>query len=110
MATTGKKVFISPNAFLAFINRADPKHPQAVAFFRYFAQENYRLYVDFLNIYETGRQIHFQISPSLARDFLRTIFITNINVIYPLESRADRKSTRLNSSHQIISYAFFCLK
>src|SRR5258708_21715373 len=32
----------------------------------------------------------------------------------PLEtkilSRIDRKSTRLNSSHQIISYAVFCLK
>src|SRR5207244_12314241 len=26
------------------------------------------------------------------------------------EPRADRKSTRLNSSHQIISYAVFCLK
>src|SRR5258708_22295642 len=27
-----------------------------------------------------------------------------------LRSRRDRKSTRLNSSHQIISYAVFCLK
>src|SRR5947208_13346100 len=27
-----------------------------------------------------------------------------------LEGRLDRKSTRLNSSHQIISYAVFCLK
>src|SRR5947208_9477038 len=26
------------------------------------------------------------------------------------QPRADRKSTRLNSSHQIISYAVFCLK
>src|SRR5258708_11335929 len=26
------------------------------------------------------------------------------------EERIDRKSTRLNSSHQIISYAVFCLK
>src|SRR5947208_12446474 len=26
------------------------------------------------------------------------------------EQRRDRKSTRLNSSHQIISYAVFCLK
>src|SRR5258708_24553788 len=26
------------------------------------------------------------------------------------DPRADRKSTRLNSSHQIISYAVFCLK
>src|SRR5258708_38957692 len=28
----------------------------------------------------------------------------------PLEAPRDRKSTRLNSSHQIISYAVFCLK
>src|SRR5258708_6964601 len=28
----------------------------------------------------------------------------------PAASKADRKSTRLNSSHQIISYAVFCLK
>src|SRR5258708_16290387 len=27
-----------------------------------------------------------------------------------IEGMADRKSTRLNSSHQIISYAVFCLK
>src|SRR5438552_6660256 len=27
-----------------------------------------------------------------------------------LDARSDRKSTRLNSSHQIISYAVFCLK
>src|SRR5207244_11514724 len=29
---------------------------------------------------------------------------------YPVRRRGDRKSTRLNSSHQIISYAVFCLK
>src|SRR5258708_29657414 len=28
----------------------------------------------------------------------------------PVRSVIDRKSTRLNSSHQIISYAVFCLK
>src|SRR5947208_12316742 len=31
-------------------------------------------------------------------------YLANINI------RVDRKSTRLNSSHQIISYAVFCLK
>src|SRR5258708_10521476 len=31
-------------------------------------------------------------------------------VVAQLESHADRKSTRLNSSHQIISYAVFCFK
>src|SRR5258708_27298862 len=29
---------------------------------------------------------------------------------YPTPADLDRKSTRLNSSHQIISYAVFCLK
>src|SRR5207244_11699335 len=36
----------------------------------------------------------------------RTVSVTNESI----EIRADRKSTRLNSSHQIISYAVFCLK
>src|SRR5258708_14917972 len=31
-------------------------------------------------------------------------------IIYVLPAVGDRKSTRLNSSHQIISYAVFCLK
>src|SRR3712207_8545116 len=30
--------------------------------------------------------------------------------LYPLSLHRDRKSTRLNSSHANISYAFFCLK
>src|SRR5438552_10933001 len=31
-------------------------------------------------------------------------------LILPFNRSSDRKSTRLNSSHQIISYAVFCLK
>src|SRR5207244_9527811 len=30
--------------------------------------------------------------------------------VFPARARDDRKSTRLNSSHQIISYAVFCLR
>src|SRR5438552_10833294 len=30
--------------------------------------------------------------------------------VHPRRGAGDRKSTRLNSSHQIISYAVFCLK
>src|SRR5207244_13244106 len=33
-----------------------------------------------------------------------------VTLAVPIEIGADRKSTRLNSSHQIISYAVFCLK
>src|SRR5690242_20968244 len=35
----------------------------------------------------------------------------DVRVVYsPLDAVADRKSTRLNSSHMSISYAVFCLK
>src|SRR5258708_842517 len=39
------------------------------------------------------------------RDYLRIAFDRA-----PIAIKGDRKSTRLNSSHQIISYAVFCLK
>jgi len=32
------------------------------------------------------------------------------NIVLEVTEHSDRKSTRLNSSHQIISYAVFCLK
>src|SRR2546426_6062775 len=34
----------------------------------------------------------------------------NSDVAVPARGRGDRKSTRLNSSHLVISYAVFCLK
>src|SRR5947208_11064735 len=42
---------------------------------------------------------------------LTIIFISHdLSVVKHISDRIDRKSTRLNSSHQIISYAVFCLK
>src|SRR5947208_9397007 len=54
-----------------------------------------RLHDRQLNIAGAGRQIEYQ-----------KIELAPIN----LPQKLDRKSTRLNSSHQIISYAVFCLK
>src|SRR5258708_25820236 len=39
-----------------------------------------------------------------------TVMVGGIIAFRQLNIEADRKSTRLNSSHQIISYAVFCLK
>src|SRR5258708_6127214 len=39
-----------------------------------------------------------------------SVFLTGINTALVTYTARDRKSTRLNSSHQIISYAVFCLK
>src|SRR5258708_31559868 len=38
---------------------------------------------------------------------IRPVDVGIVHIVGPL---GDRKSTRLNSSHQIISYAVFCLK
>src|SRR5258708_14253792 len=40
----------------------------------------------------------------------RRTFPEHVQLVRPAEHLTDRKSTRLNSSHQIISYAVFCLK
>src|SRR5947208_9013335 len=39
---------------------------------------------------------------------VQTLFRVNLGRLHRLPQRRDRKSTRLNSSHQIISYAVFC--
>jgi predicted nucleic acid-binding protein len=86
MGTLSKKVYLASSSFLAFIDRAHPQHAQAQAFFRYFAQEQYALFTDSLTIYEAHQKIYVQISPGLSRDFLRTIFFSNINILYPQEA------------------------
>lgn len=85
MAVGSKKVFVAPSVFFAFVDRAHPKHEQATAFFRYFAQAGYFLFTDIETIVETYRQLYRHISASLAKDFLRTIFLSNLNILYPDE-------------------------
>src|SRR3712207_7074390 len=42
--------------------------------------------------------------------FTRTVMVNLVGTFNVLRLAADRKSTRLNSSHANISYAVFCLK
>ncbi len=86
MAQTSHKVFIESDVFYAFINRAHPRHPQAAAFFRYFAQEKYQLFTSYPVIGDVYKQIYDKISPSLAKDFLRGLSLSSINILYPTES------------------------
>src|SRR5258708_20216364 len=58
-------------------------------------------------------QAFADINPGSARRSVRMVVITdhaNGVVVFAIAVDQDRKSTRLNSSHQIISYAVFCLK
>src|SRR6266567_4458813 len=85
-----KKVYVAPDGLTAFIDRAHKKHVQATAFFRYFAQEQCQLYSSIVSINETYMRLYNTISPSLARDFLRALSLSSINVLYP--ENADIKS------------------
>ena len=78
-----KKVYIAPDGFIAFIDRAHSKHVQAAAFFRFFAQEQYHLYSNIISINETYMVLYNTVSPSLARDFLKALSFSSINILYP---------------------------
>lgn len=86
MANISKKVLIAPDVLVAFIDRADLQHEQAAAFFRYFAQSEYQIFMDHNSLITVYNHIYSQISPSLSKDFLRTIALSNLNIIYPDEN------------------------
>lgn len=85
-----KKVFIAADGFISFIDRAHPKHLYATAQFRYFAQNNYQLYASVVSLNEAYHELYQMISPSVAKDFLRAMELTNINLLYPEESDVKR--------------------
>lgn len=85
-----KKVFIAPDGFVAFIDRAHPKHIHAAAQFRYFAQNNYQVYTTITALNDAYQIFYNTISPSVARDFLRAVELSSLNLIYPEESDIKR--------------------
>jgi len=86
MPVQSKKVYIAPDILTAFVDRANTKHDQAAAYFRYFSTEHYNLYTDILSVYEASTTIAMHISPSFAKDFLKTMLFSSITILYPEES------------------------
>lgn len=76
-----KKVFLAPDVLVAFIDRANPKHLHAAAFFRYFAQERYALFTTISVINTTYDTLSVHISPSIARDFIKALSLGSINIL-----------------------------
>lgn len=85
MSLKSKKVYITAAVIAGFVDRANPKHEYIAAFFRYFALKSYMLYTDSIMLNDCYRSIAQDISPSLAKDVLRTIFLSDINILYPIE-------------------------
>lgn len=86
MATVSKKVYLAPNSLYAFIDRAHDNHAQSSAYFRYFSEEEYLLYIDSINLNQAYDIIFQKMSPSLAKDFLRIVSLSDINIINPEDS------------------------
>src|SRR5258708_24487980 len=61
-------------------------------------------------IFEQGGGLKVIASQDLSREWLALIGDPQERGSLGNRGKGDRKSTRLNSSHQIISYAVFCLK
>lgn len=96
-----KKVYIAPDGFVAFVDRAHAKHAQASAYFRYFAQERYQLYTSIMTLNDTYTIIYNTISPSLARDYLRTMSLSAVNVIYPESAEMKQAIRTIESSNNV---------
>lgn len=77
-----KKIFLSTDVCVAFIDRAHPKHLHAGAFFRYFAQEKFLLFTNEATILETYMILAKSISNLMAKEFLKAISLSSINILY----------------------------
>lgn len=81
-----KKVLITPDTLILFIDRAQEKHEQAAAFFRYFAANNYQLFIDLSSLETVYEHLYKNISASLSKDLMRTISLSDINILYADEN------------------------
>lgn len=80
------KVFLAQDAFMAFIDRAQPKHLHAGAFFRYFAQEHCFLYTNISIVIATYQKISDNLNESLAKEFLKALSYSSIVILSPDDS------------------------
>lgn len=101
-----KKVFLTASVLYSFVDRAQPKHAQASAYFRYFAIHKYHIYTSYLDIDETYRAIFYKIGPTLAREFLKGVSLSSINILYPTESdmKTAVKTLMSNSSSSDLTF------
>src|SRR5256885_11168666 len=102
MATTQ----VMTNANRASTTVSTSRSPISSAFGRWYSSESPRLPLRRFCIHlryctHTGRS---------RPNSCRSAWICSALIELPDDARVDRKSTRLNSSHLVISYAVFCLK
>src|SRR5438034_3213273 len=75
------------------------------------AQREHRRFVAVLERFAQVYEVRTLLTELVARADVREFLVTRALEVVPSDALAkqDRKSTRLNSSHTVISYAVFCL-
>lgn len=86
--TSSKKILVTASVLFAFIDRNHPKHRQAAAYLRYFAQNQFQVFVPLSEIITTFSQLKKHVSFGIAKDFLRTTFVGDLEILYPDEAAA----------------------
>lgn len=104
-SNSSKKIYLTPNVLFAFVDRTHTQHEQASAYFRYFAEQGYQLYIDIINMYEAYQQISENISPSIGKDYLRTVLLSNVTVIYPDENDT-KAATKIFLGNRASEFSF----
>lgn len=79
------KVFVCHSLFFAFIDRAHPKHAIAEAYFRFFAEREYRVYTDSNTILICYNNLRKHMSVTVAKEFLRAVLWGQIEIIHASE-------------------------
>lgn len=81
-----KKIFIDDSTLCAFVDRAHPRHEASFAYFRFFAQGEYAIFIDHSSLIHAYNDIYKDISQTLAKDVMRTLSLSDINIVYPTDS------------------------
>lgn len=85
-----RKVYIASDSFVAFVDRGHEKHVATTAFFRYFGLEEFQVYTSFVSMNNAYMDLYKNVSIGISKDFLRAMYLSSINLIYP--EAADVKS------------------
>jgi len=97
-----KRVFITTDVFVAFLDRNDLKHLQAAAYFRYFAQEHFYLYTSDEIVIELFQKISQSISQAFAKEFIKTLLESSIHILTPDESEVKKAISTLANSYSYL--------
>lgn len=109
--SNSKKIILAPDSIYNYIDRGSDQHQQAIAFFRYFSEQKYKVFIDTMSLNDAYNNIYKKMSQDLAKEFIKIMSLSDINIIYPdkneikagIKALINYRSLDLTFSQAIIS-------